>query len=294
LIFRRAERLLGQDIDPQENRMLSRAGMLSGLLLAAVCSGVGAADLAPQAPAAAAPAAGGYIVTLSGTALLGPRFPGSDRLSPFGYPSIDWRRVGERARFSAPDDGFDFALYSSPFLRFGPVARFESGRYYSGQREYTGLRKVPWSVEPGLFVEVWPVEWLRARVEGRYGAHGHKGFVANVALDAVHRFDRFTFSVGPRLAFGDQRFMDAYFSVTPVEAALNGLVTPYKASGGLTSAGALGSVSYAWSSQWSTTAFAGYDRLLADAADSPITRRLGSANQFTVGASVSYSFVYTP
>jgi outer membrane scaffolding protein for murein synthesis (MipA/OmpV family) len=267
--------------------------MLSGLMLVALGSAGDAADLQPS-PAATTPPADGYIITLSGILQARPRFPGSDRLSLFGYPSLDWRRVGEPARFKAPDDGFDLTLISTPFLRLGPVARFEDGRYYSGNRKYTGLRKVPWSIEPGLFIEAWPLGWLRARVEGRYGAHGHEGFVGNLALDAVYPVERFTFSLGPRVAFGDTRFMGEYFSATPLEAALNGRVTPFKARGGVTSVGALASASYAWSSAWTTTVFAGYDRLVGDAADSPITRRLGSADQFTFGVSADYSFSFTP
>ena len=48
------------------------------------------------------------------------------------------------------------------------------------------------------------------------------------------------------------------------------------------------------SEQWATTVYAGYDRLVGDAGDSPITRRLGSQDQFTVGARLSYSFAITP
>ena len=60
------------------------------------------------------------------------------------------------------------------------------------------------------------------------------------------------------------------------------------------SAGLLGSASYKWNDTWSTTGYAGYNRLVDQAAASPIPRRLGSLDQFTVGASVSYSFAYAP
>ena len=141
-----------------------------------------------------------------------------------------------------------------------------------------------WSVEPGVFIEVWPVERLRARAEVRYGFNGYNGVVGNIGLDGVQQFGRFTVSLGPRLAFGGTDFTSAYFSVTPFEAALNGRVTPFRARGGSTSAGVLGALTYKWSEQWATTVYAGYDRLTGDAADSPITRRLGSQDQFKVGA----------
>ena len=50
------------------------------------------------------------------------------------------------------------------------------------------------------------------------------------------------------------------------------------------------SATYQWNDQWATTVRGAYDRLVGSAADSPITRNLGSRDQFTVGASASYSF----
>ena len=75
-----------------------------------------------------------------------------------------------------------------------------------------------------------------------------------------------------------------------VEAALNGQVTPYDPSGGITSVGATLGASYNWSEQWSTTAYVTYKHLVGDAADSPIVKQFGSENQVGVGLTVSYSF----
>jgi len=272
-------------------------GLAFALGLSAMLGGEAAcaADLAGQpVPQTAAPS-DLYIVTVTANLQATPRFPGSESLILLGYPSIGVRRADEPERFSAPDDGLSFSFLDTPSLRIGVVGRYRSGRYFSDdRRELFGLRDVKWSVEPGAFVEVWPVEWLRARAEVRYGLNGYEGVVGNLGLDVVQRAGRFTFSLGPRLAFGDTGFTSAFFSVTPYEAALNGRVTPFRARGGLTSAGVLGAVTYKWSEQWATTAYAGYDRLTGDAAESPITRRLGTRDQFTVGASLSYSFAITP
>lgn len=265
-----------------------------GLLGGIGSSASQAADVAavPQFVAASPqPASDGWIVTVAGNVLAAPRFPGSNRYSIFGYPTVDFRRMGEPARFSAPDEGPSFPLIATPSFQFGPTVRYRAGRYFGDDRKSLfGLRDVKWSLEPGLFAEYWFGDILRARGELRYGVHGYDGFVGNLALDWVQRYGRFTLSAGPRLAFGDTAFTRAYFGVTPIEAALNGRVAPYKPSGGVTSLGALGTVSYAWSEQWATTVFAGYDRLVSDAGRSPIARNLGSRDQFTVGAGLSYSF----
>lgn len=236
----------------------------------------------------------GWIVTVKGNLRVGPSYPGSDDFSFIGYPSLSFRRAGTVERFSAPDDGLSFSFLDESVFRVGVVGRFVGGRYYEDNRELVGLDKIDWAVEPGVFVEYWPLEFLRARAEIRRGFGGHEGFVADFGLDAVQRFGAVTLSLGPRLSLGDSEFTRTYFGVTPEEAALNGQVTAYRPSGGITSVGATGAVSYDWSPQWSTTAFVTYKHLVSDAADSPIVERFGSEHQVGLGLTVSYSFGYTP
>ncbi|MBZ6077182.1 MipA/OmpV family protein [Microvirga puerhi] len=232
----------------------------------------------------------GWIVTLKGNLRVGPTYPGADKYSVIGYPSLSFRRAGTPERFSAPDDGLSFSFLEDSAIRVGVVGRFQGGRYLSDDRRLFGLDKINWAVEPGVFVEYWPLAFLRARAELRHGVNGHHGFVADLGLDLVQTFGALTFSVGPRLGLGDSSFTQTYFGVTPLEAALNGQVTPYRPSGGLTSVGATAGVTYSWSDQWSTTAFVTYKRLVSDAADSPIVKRFGSENQLGFGLTASYSF----
>jgi outer membrane scaffolding protein for murein synthesis (MipA/OmpV family) len=233
----------------------------------------------------------GWVVTVTANGQVGPRYPGSDDFTAAGFPSLSFRRVGEPRRFSTPDDGVSLALYDTTHFRAGLAGRYRGGRYDGSDRRLTGLEDVDWALEPGVFVEYWPFEFLRARGELRHGVGGHHGFVADLGLDLVQRFGAITVSAGPRLALGDQEFTNTYFGVRPFEAALNGAVTPYRPSGGVTSVGLATALSYDWSPQWSTTVSASYSRLVSDAADSPIVKRFGSENQFTIGASVSYSFI---
>ena len=266
-------------------RTLALGPILAGLALAAPAQ---AADSTFGAPPSTTT---GWIATVKGNLAVGPTYPGADDYSFVGFPSISFRRAGTPARFTAPDDGLSFSiLEESSSFRFGFVGRYEGGRYLNDDRRLFGLAKVDWAVEPGLFLEFWPVELLRARAEIRRGFNGYEGFVADFGLDFVQRAGAFTFSVGPRVALGGDDFTKTYFGVTPYEASLNGFVTPYDPSGGFTSVGATSAVSYDWSEQWSTTAYVTYKRLVGDAADSPIVKRYGSENQIGLGLTVSYSF----
>jgi MipA family protein len=264
------------------------------LLLSGVSTAAGAADLAADAPTMprfALAQADTWIVTVSGNGVAQPRFPGARDYTAFGFPSVDFRKAGEPVRFSAPDDGVSFTVFESPVFRFGPVARFQSGRYLSDdRRRLFGLNKINWAVEPGAFFEFWPTQFLRTRVELRRGVNGHHGFVGSIGADYVLPVGQFVFSLGPRFQYGDEAFNSKYFSVSPLEAALNGQVTPYSAGGGFNTVGVLAAATYTLDERWAVTGYGGYNRLVGDSGRSPIVRRLGTPDQFTFGAKVSYSF----
>ncbi|MGL4728565.1 MAG: MipA/OmpV family protein, partial [Bosea sp. (in: a-proteobacteria)] len=205
---------------------------------------------------------GGWIVTLRANAVSGPKFPGSSDLGFIAYPTGSIRRVGSTQRFSAPDDGLNFALYENGFLRAGVVARYQAGRYTAADSRLAGIRDAKWAIEPGAFAEIWAIpDTVRARFEIRRGFHGHEGVVGNFGLDLVQRFGQWTFSAGPRVSFADADYMKSYFGVTAQDAAWNRRVTAYKPDGGIKGYGAAGAITYKFNDSWSLTTYASYERL---------------------------------
>jgi outer membrane scaffolding protein for murein synthesis (MipA/OmpV family) len=233
-----------------------------------------------------------YVVTITANGQFTPRFPGSRDLTGMVYPSLSFRRSDEPPRFTAPDDGISISVFDNPSFRVGPVARYQSGRYLQDDRRLFGLRKLDWDIEPGVFAEFWPLTFIRARLEARHGIRAGSGFAGNAGVDFVLPYQRFTVSVGPRMTFGDDQYVQRYFGVTPLEARRSRFAA-FRPKGGITSLGLLGSVTYAWNETWATTAYVGYNRLIADAADGPIVRGIGSRDQLTFGAKLSYSFNFT-
>ncbi len=231
-----------------------------------------------------------WILTLNAVAYVSPDYLGASTYSPWGFPTVTFQRAGTREQFGAPDDAVSLSVYDTGMFRTGVVGRYLSGRYDGSDAKLSGLDDVKWAVEPGLFVEYWPVEWLRTRGEVRYGMNGYWGWVGTLATDVVATWGDVTFSVGPRLNLGDDRFMDAWFGVSPQEAAANGRVWAYNPSGGISSWGLVAGADYAWNDKWHTTLYGTYDNLVGDAGKSPIVKELGSADQFMVGLKIGYSF----
>jgi outer membrane scaffolding protein for murein synthesis (MipA/OmpV family) len=232
-----------------------------------------------------------WVVTLKGNAIFSPDYLGAKDYTLTPFPSLGIRRAGTPAAFAAPDDGIGIALLENQWFRFGPVARYRPGRYLDDDAKLFGLDKVPWTVEAGVFAEVWPTPNLRGRVEVRHGFREDDGWVGDIAADLVLPYGNWTFSAGPRFAFGADTFMRTNFGVTPEEAALNPFIAaPYKPSAGLFGAGVAAAATYQWNQNWSTTVQASWTRLVQDAAKSPIVKTLGSRDQFVVGLTAAYSF----
>jgi outer membrane scaffolding protein for murein synthesis (MipA/OmpV family) len=233
-----------------------------------------------------------WIVSLGAGVALSPDFIGSKNTQFSLQPSdFSIRRTGEAAGFGAPDDGFDFTLYEANGFSVGPVASLRDSRSKADDRALIGLRKIPLALDAGLFAEYWPIEdRLRTRIELRQALWGGGGLVARASVDWVEKIGAFTLSGGPRATFGDARFMKQNFAISAEESAANGALPAYSAHAGLVSVGANVAARYAVTPAMSVTVYDTYERLVGDAAASPITSQIGSKNQNTVGINLTYSF----
>lgn len=232
-----------------------------------------------------------WNVTVNAKLTVSPSYPGAKSLSALPYPTLALRDAGTPATFTAPDDNVSLALFDNGWLKAGPALKFIGARTARDDRELLGLAKVPWSLEAGAFIELYPIKQLRTRIELREGFHGYSGLYADLGADWIQPWGQWQFSAGPRIALAGSGFMNRYFSVSPAEAAANGTILPFKASGGLVSIGVAGAATYRWSPSFALTGWLRYDRLQNDAAASPIASRLGSRDQFSFGLIGSYSFI---
>lgn len=231
----------------------------------------------------------GWTVTIKGNVLTSPEYPGAKSNGIIGYPSGSIRKAGTPASFSTPDDGIGFALFDTGWLKAGPVASFVGARKAKDHPSLAGLRDVDWTIEGGVFAELWPMEQLRMRAELRHGFHGHHGLVADLGADWVVKHGAWTLSAGPRVTLSSKAFMEKYFAVDAAGSVASGLPT-FNPGGGFKSVGATVAAKYDWNKAWSTTLWARYDRLTGDAGASPIVKQRGSTNQYTLGGIVAYSF----
>lgn len=279
---------------------LAATAIFAGAGLTRADAATGKKEAAPPAEPAPVPqkqppigtAAYSWLLTINGTIIVAPDFPGAKTYGFVVFPSLSLRRTDSADVWQAPDDGVSIALFGNSQWALGVTGRYQIGRYRSDDKVgLYGVQDAKWAVEPGIFGQFWAVpDTIRLRAEVRYGLNGYNGFVGALAADYVARVGKFTLSLGPRVQISGSEYMDTYFGVTPQDAAFNGHLSAYAPDPGIKSVGLTASATYKWNEQWATTVRGGYDRLVGSAADSPIVKQLGSPNQFTLGATASYTF----
>lgn len=217
-----------------------------------------------------------------------PSYPGSDSYSIRPYIDVSRARGDEDFAFEAPDESFGFPLLRDGRFQFGPSLGFEGER--DADDVGAAVPKVGFTFEVGGFAQYQLTPAVRLRGEVRKGLGGHKGVVASLGADYVTRdADRWLFSIGPRVTLADGRFHRSYFGVSPATAARTGLPA-FDADGGVQAVGVTAGALRQLSRRWGIVGYAKYDRLVADAADSPLVRRFGSRSQLSGGLALSYTF----
>lgn len=216
-----------------------------------------------------------------------PSFPGADSSRVTFLPLVDTWRVGEAMTPESPDEAFGFAVLGKRNKSFsaGPALTFAPTR---SADDLPGLPKVGFGMEAGVFADYWPAKPLRLRAELRQGIGAHKALTGDLAADFVWRDGKegTILTAGPRLRWGSGKYNRAYFGV-PAPGA--GGFTGYEPGSGLYAVGATAGIRVPVSGVFGLYGYAGYDRLVGDAKDSPIVRA-GKPDQFSAGLALTYRF----
>ncbi|TXI01528.1 MAG: MipA/OmpV family protein [Rhizobium sp.] len=261
----------------------------TGLLVASVAIALPAPAKAEEAAKSASDI---WVVTLGATVEYGPNYEGSKHYSFSALPSFDFHRLGEAQEYSAPDDNFDYQLLDLGGLEIGPVVGLRDDRFDLNDLHIQSQRRVRWNFDAGGYAQYWLTEnRLRFRTEVRQSLWGGDGLVGDLALDWFQPVgDKWLLSAGPRLSLANSLYMRTNFGISENEAARHGHVGAFDAGAGLKSVGFTVAATYTISPEWSVQVYEKYNRLVGDAADSPITAQFGSPDQNIIGFTLNRTF----
>ena len=251
-------------------------------------------------PATTSTANSGWQIRVGSGVLVNPTFLGDDdyQLSLLPNIQINYGNLF----FASVQDGVGLNVINNDGWTAGPLVKFDFGRQEDGNGPFRvagstgddliGLREVDFTFEAGGFL-AYQTQGYSARLELRHGLNGHEGFVADISANKTGMVSMFNkrgfYSVGPRLRFGGSDYHQAFFGVDQAGSQASGL-DAYTPDGGLTSYGIGGNVILPLNRRWAVFGFAGYDRIAAEGANSPIVEERGSPNQFSTGLFLSYTF----
>lgn len=285
--------------------MASAASPLLAALAALAVSSPAYAQAAPAGDAAEGTVYDGNWLSVGIGAGITPSYVGSDDYTFTPVPLVQGnlfgvgitpRPAGLALDFIPnPDHGIGFS--------FGPAVRVRSNRATDPKDPVVDLLpRLKHTVEVGptfgfnIPKVLDPYDSLSFSADVRWDVTGHysgavvdptisyftpvsRGAAVSLSVDAEHNSDS---------------FMNYYYSIDPADSAASGL-PQFQAHGGWKRVGALALVGVDLDGNlenggFAVFAVAGYDRLLGDAAASPITSMRGSPNQFLGAVGIGYTF----
>jgi outer membrane protein len=188
-------------------------------------------------------------------------------------------------------------LINHPYYRLGPAINYRFGRDDVDDTVVDRMAEVDDSIEIGLTGGIEVTNGKNPRYRFRVAADflhdvsgGHEGYVANLAARywrPVGKPIDLGFGLGATYASGN--FNSAFFDVTGADSGRSGLRV-FDADGGLKDINALVALVFHFSPTWHLAAGFRYQRLLSDAADSPVVDQQGDPNQLITGIGVAYSW----
>ena len=234
---------------------------------------------------------GEFTLTVGARTYFEPRYDGGKAGVFTGAPLISVKPKGSFEKFTSPRESSGIAILETERFYAGPVLSFDNERLPSDDRALRGSKRVDFAIEPGIFIEYLPTDFLRLRAEFRQGIGGHHGQIFDFSADFFKHLDdkRWLVAAGPRLTVATADALRPYFDIRPGQAAATGLPN-YQTRGGIRSAGFGVDFRYNWTERFQTELFAEYERLVGSVADSPLVRFRGDPNQYKIGVGATYKF----
>lgn len=280
---------------------LSVAAALVGLVPLATQAQQVATSYNPGQPQVAAPVTTPALdgpkpdwnIRLGAGALYQPKYEGSNqyKLTPLPMLMIGYRDL---VFLRGPMLGANAITWKGPRpndkLQIGPLVRYQNGRDQDDSSALSGMGDIDAAIELGGFINYSTGPWSAGLTLFRDVSGSHDG--TTVKLSAGNRLPlapKWMLRSEIATTWADDAYTETFFGVTAAQSARSGL-RQYQAEGGFKDAGLTLDLDYSLTDHWGITTRLGYKRLLGDAADGPLVKDRGSADQLNGGLFVTYNF----
>lgn len=188
-------------------------------------------------------------------------------------------------------------LINHEYWRLGPAINYRFGREDVDDEVVDRMTDVEGAFEAGVTGGIEMTNGVNPRYRFRVSADflydvsdEHGGFVANFAARYwIPLGKAFDLGIGAGTSYASEDFNGTYFDVNAADSALSGLRT-FAADGGIKDVTGILALVMHLSPKWHIAGGLRYQRLIGDAADSPVVADRGSENQFIAGIGVAYAW----
>ena len=221
--------------------------------------------------------AGLWRFTLGGGLSYAPRYEGAahDRLRFMPLLDATYRNG---KFFASPLRGMGYNFSDDRDVQYGLRLIPGRNRKESADPHLTGMGNIGFTPEAGLFFNqrFAPCYISSAISTGEHGSHAELGSGIGFPLSATDRL-----RMGVNLMWGDSKYNQTYFGVTPAQAAASGnVLTAFNAGPGIKDYALTANWLHSFDRHWFSTAGVSYKWLTGSARQSPLTQRsaAGSLN----------------
>ena len=262
-------------------RLLQLIASLSVLILAIDLSYGQEPSAKPDMPT------GDWTISVGASAITGPKYPGAKATTtlPIPYWDIDYKH---RFFSNGLDDVAGVYLFNDDTWKVGSALAYDitERREKDGDR-LKGLGDVKSTMRAKVFAE-YTVSLFTLSAEVAQDIIGHKQGMLIVldATCAIPFINRWFFSVGPGVTWGDKQYVETFFGVTQAQS-LHLRFPPFDVESGVVDIHLNVVASYSITHHWAATGAFCQARLRGSSADSPIAE---TKNQGTWTILLEYKF----
>jgi len=181
-------------------------------------------------------------------------------------------------------------LTSDTAWELGPVLQYRAKRDDVDNNKVDKMKSVDAATEAGAFLG-WKADRLSLSttyVTDVSDEHSGDVWYFNGYYD-IPVDEQFRLTLGAHMTWASDDYMETYFGVDSKDSARSGF-SKYKASSGIKDTGLSLIGHYKFNKTWGMAGVVNYTRMLNDAEDSPLVKKVGDENQFKAVVAVTYSF----
>jgi outer membrane scaffolding protein for murein synthesis (MipA/OmpV family) len=227
----------------------------------------------------------GWSVRVGALGVYTPAYEGSDDYELKGAPLMDIR--WDDKFFFNVQNGLGGYIWNRDDCRLGMSIGYTLGRDEDDSCDLRGLGDIDGGATANVLFE-WVIEntVLQAHYEQQITGQD-TGFQIHLGLGYDLRVtEKTTVKPSIKATYANTDYMEEYFGISPDQSKRSSIPV-YDADSGFKSLGAQIMAIYKLDRRWDIQMMAGYDRLVGEAADSPVVK---DTNQYRLAVGVSYEF----